>query len=356
MTLTTPIRFARMIHSPTWGRPRGRPFRVACVVKAALGIAAAASIAHADELLRFDREPPLYPSIITTVYQGKSCPIIAVSGELPQIMVDGKLTRLHSDQTYQIPRAVGFAAGRVQVEAQDAEATSTTHALRWGMSNNETTSSTVANAVNSENGTYKCTLLASEPHSDCYIAVVFYRNDSSGDPDPGSVSMAFRQVGDLLPGHETNVTITKSYIVAPGEKAFFFPLVYSKGLEIRTDYCEASARFFRRSEMIAHGLILARYREQYPSSDRPASAYLRFQPEFPAGFNMRTLPAVVTAKFAVTETGEVDSLELNQVLDSEANHDIRRAIEGWLFLPRLKNGYPVRTMIQVPLSFAPGTS
>jgi hypothetical protein len=188
------------------------------------------------------------------------------------------------------------------------------------------------------------------------MAVVFYRNDPTGAPDYGTIKMAFKQVGDLPAKRETSVTIHDSYKGSEGQTAYFFPLVYSKGLEIRTDYCEDSARFFRRSEMAAHEAILAQYRQQNPSSDRPASVYLRFQPEFPNGFNVRTLPSVITAKFAVTETGEVDSLELDQVLDVEADHAIRRAINGWLFLPRLKNGYPVRALIQIPLSFAPGPS
>ena len=67
------------------------------------------------------------------------------------------------------------------------------------------------------------------------------------------------------------------------------------------------------------------------------------------------VPTSVNAKFAVTETGEVDSLELDQVLDVQVDRAIRRALDGWLFMPRLRKGYPVRTMISVPLSFEPGT-
>jgi hypothetical protein len=319
-------------------------------------VAGAPSAAYSAQWLQDGREPPLYPSIITTVFHGKAYPIIEVTGELPQIMVDGKLTRVHSDQGFQTPRAVGFAAGHVQVGAQDAEALTRTSSSRWIMSADGVTDPTYPNSVPAKSGTYRCTLVATEPHTDCFIAVVFYCNDADDVPDPASTTVAFKKVGDLLPGHPTRVTINESYKDTLGKKFYFFPLVYSKGLEIRSDYCETSARFFRRSEMAAHEAILAQYRQKYPSSDRPASAYLRFQPEFPEGLDMHTLPAVVNATFAVTETGEVDSVEFDQVLGNEADHAIRRALEGWLFLPRLKEGYPVRTRIEVPLSFGAGSS
>jgi hypothetical protein len=323
---------------------------------AALGIAGAPATAYADQWLQDGREPPLYPSIITTVYQGKTLPIMGVSAEFPEVMAEGKLVRLYSDQSFQTPRARGFAPGRVQVGAQDAESSIRTSYYRWRMSGDGVTDPTYANALPSKSGTYRCTLVAAEPHADCFIAVVFYCNDANDVPDPASTRIAFKKVGDLLPGHPAQVTINEGYKGTLGRKFYYFPLVYSKGLEIRSDCSEVSARFFRRSEMIAHEAILDQYRQQYPSTDRPASAYLRFQPEFPDSFDMHALPGVVVAKFAVTETGEVDSVEFDVKLDKEADHAIRRALEGWLFLPRLKNGYPVRTMIQVPLSFGVGSS
>jgi hypothetical protein len=336
------------------GTPCRRLFGAAYVAMAGLGLFGAPKAAYSDQWLQDGREPPLYPSIITTVYQGKTYPIIGASAEFAEIMVEGKEVRLHSDQRFQTPRAVGFAPGHVRVEGQDAESITRTNSTRWLMTADGVTNPTYPSSLPAKSGTYQCTLVASEPHVNCFLAVIFYCNDESGVPDPASTTVAFRQVGSLFPGRPIQVTINESYKAAAGKKFFFFPLVYSLGREIRSDYCETSARFFRLSEMASHQAILAQYRQQNPSADKPASAYLRFQPEFPDGFDMHVLPAVVTAKFAVTETGEVDSVELDQVLGDEAGHAIRRALEGWLFLPRLKGGYPVRTMITVPLSFSPG--
>ena len=310
--------------------------------------------ALADPWPQDGREAPLHPTIITAEYKGKVYPITDVSAEVPEIEVEGKLRKLHSDQSYGTPRAVVFAPGFVTFTSQNASASTTTTSTRMtgmGLSGNTVIPGTV-----SETGEYDCTLVASEPHSDCYIAVIFYRVGDGGSPVPGSTAIAFRQIGDLAAGRETKVAINGSYFAPPGVLATYFPLVFSKGLEIRTDQCENAARYFRRGEMDTHSALLAHYRQQNPGADKPASAYLRFRPELPPGVDPRSLPPTITARFAVTETGEVDGVELDHVLDVKVDREIRRALGGWLFMPRLKKGYPVRSMITVPLSFGQDSS
>ncbi len=306
--------------------------------------------AHSAQWLEDDREPPLYPSIITTQYEGKTYPVTAVSGEIPEIQVDGKLRHLYSTPSYRTPRAMGYAPGFVQFKAQSAN--TLTKTLTFTIMG----SGKIPGGTVSESGEYECTLVASEAHSDCYIAVVFFRNDASGNPDASTTAMAFRQIGELAAGHETKVTINSGYAAPPDAHFYFFPLIYSRGLEIRTNMSEAAAHYFRPEEMAAHRTLLAGYRQQYPAADRAAFPYLHFQPELPMGVDPRSLPATVIVNFAVTETGEVDSVVIDQILDVQVDREIRRAINGWLFLPRLKKGYPVRSMVQVPLSFRPASS
>jgi hypothetical protein len=305
--------------------------------------------ALADQWLQDSRQAPLHPTIFTADFKGKSYPVIAASAEVPEIEADGKLRKLYSDQSYQTPRAVGFAPGFVTFKAQHASSNMTTMSTRLtgpGMAG-----SMVPGGTTSESGQYDCTLVASEAHADCYLAVVFFRVDDAGNPLAGTTAIAFRQIGDLVAGREVKVTVNGSYFAPPGVKAAYFPMVFSKGLEIRTDQSDNAAAYFRRGEMAVHGALLAHYRQQNPTSDKPASAYLRFRPELPIGVDPRSLPPTITAKFAVTESGEVDAVEIDQVLDVKVDQELRRAFSGWLFMPRLKKGIPVRTMITVPLSF-----
>jgi hypothetical protein len=308
--------------------------------------------AMADQWLQEGREPPLHPTIITTDYKGKAYPVVAVSAEVPEIEVEGKLRKLNSKPSYLTPRAAGFAPGFVTFKDQKASSKVMMTGTR-AMGMGPTGTNALPGGAISGGGEYECTLVSSENHTDCYVAVLFYRPGDGGSPLPGWTAIAFRQIGDLVAGRETKVAINSSYVVPPGVWANYFSMVFTKGMEIRSDQSELSAKFFRPTEMAVHGAMLARYREQNPGADRPASAYLRFNPELPPGVDPRSLPPTITAKFSVTETGEIDDLEIDQVLDVKVDHEIRRALDGWLFMPRLKNGYPVRARITVPLSFGP---
>jgi hypothetical protein len=89
--------------------------------------------------------------------------------------------------------------------------------------------------------------------------------------------------------------------------------------------------------------------------DRASLAYLRVLPQLPAGIDPHSLPPTINAKLMVAETGEVDSLEIDQALDPQVAQAIRRALNGWLFLPRLKNGSPEQSVMELPLSFGQGS-
>jgi hypothetical protein len=297
--------------------------------------------------------PPLRPSVIVVDYNGKSYPVTAVAGAEPEIEVEGKRVRLHSNQTYMPRLAAGYGRGFIQLNGQKSATQVVTRSYRLRGSGGD---SVIPGGTLSTSGYFECKLFSAEAHPACFIAVVFFRLDAQGLPDSHSIALAFGEVGDLPAGRETAVKIDCAYAAPGGGQYYTFPLVFSKGVEIRTDQSELVAQFFHQQDMAAHAELLARYRREFPTADRPAVAYLRFPPLLPDGVDPGSLPATIDAKFSVVESGEVDSLEINQVLDPRVEQAIRRAINGWLFLPRLKKGVPVRTMIDMPLSFGASSS
>lgn len=332
-------------------RPRFGRYPAPLALVAWVAFLGAPSRMYPSGWLQDGREPPLHPTVIIANIKGRQYPVTAASAEFAEITVEGRRERLFSDQSYSTPRAAGFAPGFIQFKAQNASSTIRTMTDRF-RNYGDASDVDVPAGIMSESGNYACTIVSSGEIADCYIAVIFYLVNGTGDLVPGSTAIAFRQVGDLAAGRETRVTIDCGYVVRAGRgRGHYFPLAFSRGREIRTDQCENSARFLRHGEMETHAALLAQYRKDNPASDRPASAYLRFQPELPVGVDPRSLPSTVTANFSVTETGEVDDVELDQVLDAKVEKEIRRALDGWLFLPRLRKGLPVRSRITVPLSF-----
>lgn len=281
-------------------------------------------------------------------YGGNSYPVTAVAGEVPEIEVESKRVRLHASQTYQPRLAAGYGRGFIQFNKQQSSTLVTTRSYRLRGSSGD---SVVPGGTLTSSGSYECTLFSSEAHSSCYLAVVFFREDSQGLPDSRSIALAFGDIGDLAAERETPVKIDCAYAVPGGGQYYCLPLIFSKGIEIRSDQSEIEAQFFHQQDMVTHAELLAQYRLKYPNADRPAAAYLRFPPLLPEGIDPHSLPATIDAKFSVVETGEVDSLEITPTLDPRVDQAIRRAINGWLFLPRLKKGIPMRTLIDVPLSF-----
>jgi len=292
--------------------------------------------------------PPLHPSVIMVNYNGKSYPVTAVAGEVPEIEVDGKLVRLHSSQTYEPRLAGGYGRGSLQFKAQSSSSQVTTMSYRMQGTNGV---SIIPGGTISTSGEYKCTIVSTEPQSGCYIAIVFFRQDAQGVPDTHSIAIAFENVGNLAAGRETAVKVDCAYVMPGGGKYYFFPMAFSKGVEIRSDQSEIEAQFFHHQETAAHAVLLAHYRQKFQNADHKVVAYLRFPPLLPEDVDPHTLPPVIEATFAVVETGEVDSLEIKQTLDPRVENAIRRALNGWLFLPQLRKGIPVRTMIDLPLSF-----
>jgi len=325
-----------------------------CVERLALwcGLAIVlAADARADEWLQDGREPPLHPSVIVTDYKGRDYAVTHVSKEGGVILVDGKRVKLSLYQSYRVMRAGGYRPGRVEITKENAS--SNIRTLEWKVRQSYGgDSGPIPGRVLSARGTYEATVVASGDLPDCFIAVVFYRLKPDGTPDPHSTAIAFGEIGSMAAGRPTGVRIDCSYIAPSGTRYYLFPLVFSEGIEVRTNMVEHAARYFRLSEMLAHGEILSRYRKQHPDSDHPAALYLRIPPLLPDGVDPMALPSTINASFLVTGTGEVDSLRIDATLAPSVEASIRRAINGWLFLPRLRQGEPLPTMMRLPLSFA----
>jgi hypothetical protein len=310
----------------------------------------APSEARAEDWLTGPTQPPLHPTILRAAYKGHYYPITAVKGERPQVKVDGELKNADGREGYDPARARAYSKGYVQFSTQNASWQVRTMTYRFGNGN------VVPGGTLSKNGTYEATLLPSESHDDCYLAVLFFQLDAMGEPKAGTIAMAFGKVGDLTAGKPSKISMEEAYITGEGVNFYCFPLLFSKGMEIRTDQSELAARFFRWQEMNAHRKLLATYLQQNPSANLQAHAYLRIPPVLPDDVDVKTLPTVIHATFMVSETGEVESLQVEDPVDPPVFEAIQRAINGWLFTPRLENGRPARTMIKLPLSFDPARS
>ncbi len=325
--------------SPLQDRP-GRGARAAHLLGAlVLSTSAFAADWHLDP-----SETPLHPTVLTADYEGKSYPVIAAASEAAEIEVSGKLRKLGASGQFQPHMGAAYAAGFITFKSNSAS--TRTRTLEYHFQNG----ATVPGGILDIDADYTCSLVSSVAQGGCYLAVIFFKTDPAGEPDLKTVAIGFSEIGNLPAGALVQVKIRRGYIPVSGGNYYCLPMVFTRGREIRSDQCELIARFFRSQYVASHAKILDRYQKQYPSADKPPVAYLRYPPVLPDGVEARTLPKI-NATFRVLETGEIDSLQLDEGLDPRVAQAIRRALNGWLFLPRLKAGVPVETLMRLPLAF-----
>lgn len=288
---------------------------------------------------------PLHPTIIQGTYKGKALPIIAVHNESPEVEVEGKLKRLPqgSKTSYTPLRGAGYAPGTLKLGAMKVTGSKTNMVLMFpggGQVDGGTVSSSTEFTV---------TVTPTQDYSDCYVALMFFdQGYIEGTTDLPGASVQFEAIKPLVGGKENKLKIHFGYVDFGERHIGFFPLFFTRGMEIQTDQCELVARFFRHREMTIHEHLLKSHREKNANQSVPLKPYLQIPPLVPDDLIPPT-PLAIDTTFMVSEEGTVESLQFESDVPTAVLSPLRRSLSGWLFLPRLKDGRPARTLVHIPL-------
>jgi hypothetical protein len=291
--------------------------------------------------------PPLHPTVIFGQNKGKSEPIVAVRGESPQIMVDGKLKSLPwgKDVHYMPMRAAGFAPGSIALRKMEANSFKTKLVLMFS------TGGEVDGGTLNAGSNFSATLIPTQDYKDCFAAIVIFDQDYLEDKtDQHNAFVQFEKVPDLIGGKENKIKLHFGFINTEERRLGYFPLFFTAGREIRTDQCETTARFFRKMELTRHQMLLKGYLEKNAAT--PALAlqpYLRVPPIFTEPAILADAPDKVGVSFLVNEEGQMENLQFESPLPNDVSVVLRRTLNGWLFLPRIKDGRPMRSVVRMPL-------
>ena len=292
----------------------------------------------------FDAPPPLHPTIIEGDFEGETLPIVAVSRDTPEIEKDGKLKRLSLHKAHFTPtRGATFAEGSIQLRNVQANSSKTNLRLMFEHGGD------VDAGTISASSDFSAQVESTADYSDCFVALIFFDQDYlEGKSDNPNATVQFKSIKPLHKG-TNKVELSFGYMDFGKHPMGFFPLFFTRGLEIRSDQCEFTARFFRHREELIHRALLKQYLEKHAGESKPIQAYMKIPPVFPDGMQEEKLPEKVTVSFMVSEEGRVESLQLPSDLPTNIYRLLSRTINGWLFLPRLKAGRPERTMVTLPL-------
>jgi len=291
--------------------------------------------------------PPLHPTLVYADYKGQSLPVVSVSGETPQVEVDGKYKGIAGRKARFTPlRGSTFAPGMIEMKAMQAGSRRTDLVLMFSDGSN------VSGGTINARSDFSATVVPSQDYKDCYVAIVFYDQAFVEErTDTHNAFVQFEKIKDLVGGKENTITLNFGYLEPRQDLQLgYFPLFFTNGVEIRSNQCELTAQFFRRIELIRHEAILKAYCEKNTATaSAKLEPYLRVPVLFPNKEVLVSAPATTRVSFMVDADGKVESLQFEEALPAAVSSVLTRTLNGWLFLPRIKAGRPERTLVKVPV-------
>ncbi len=184
-----------------------------------------------------------------------------------------------------------------------------------------------------------------------FAVVGIYSTAHLSDPPSAANSPALIIEGlpRLPAGEPVVVEINLGTVNAPKDPSFFVLIFDSSGREVMTSGSEYAWEYFSLCERARLKVAQKMYREKFPGADHNAVAAVMPKPVFPA--ENVSLPPGLTAVLTITEEGLVSAVEIQGTEDPAIIKALTSALEGWLFLPKLKAGEPVPAKIAIPLKF-----
>jgi hypothetical protein len=309
--------------------------------------------AEPDDWLQFGASQAVpaapHPTALLGYYKDHPYPVVGVDGNIAVIDRDGKRARVTASSGFQTARVNAFLPGSLEVRRQAESSNKITRVWRF------TNGAQADGGVVSTGSEYKATVVASRDYPECYVALLFYGvGYLRGETDDPHMAVAFDRLGDLRAGAETKVDASFVYVDFGGRPMYYLPIFFSRGREIRTNMSDTLGLLFRRVEMLRHEKVLALYRQKHAADTLAASPYLKFPPILPEHADLSGVPALLRVDFAVTEDGTVEDVTPAAVVPPAVAYAIQRTVGGWLFMPKLVNGIPRRSMVALNLDFSPG--
>jgi hypothetical protein len=291
-------------------------------------------------------DAPPHPTLLVAEYRGGTYPVVAVQGETPVALVEGKLKKLSGRIPLQTNRVAGFCATRAQlILGQIANLQIVTAASEHEIEQVVgTPGATIGGYVE-----FNATVTAERDLKDCYVAFVsFSAGFLAGSTDRPAAQIRVRQIADLPARQPVKIKFSTEPFLGDSREQKVFVLLFSGAEEVFTGGNTIAWRYFQQREQVIHRAAVAAWIKRHAGETQPARPSLQFPPVFSAA---PTLPAEVAADLQVGADGRVVAVNLPTGLAPRAREEISRTLHAWLFLPQLASGSPVASRVRVPLQF-----
>jgi hypothetical protein len=283
-----------------------------------------------------------HPTILTVKYRDAMRPVVAMNGNDPVVLVDGKEKRIRTEPVYEPVRVGDYSAAEVELR----------EILVAGLQLIETTTGVIDPWEGNHAGLAELTFtaVARQPLARSFVAVVIYSPAAHAAGDASRPTQIIVHALPALPaGIAVPVRISSRMYSFTRDRRVFLQLFDQDGAEIFTPYAKVGWSYYAGVERFRLTAVLNRYLEAQAGKDAQARPVVTIKPRLPKGVPPPEEP--VTVDLRITAEGLVEGVDLPRSLDGEARSVVESAMAGWLFLPRLKSGQAVPCVVRVPLRF-----
>lgn len=278
---------------------------------------------------------PPHPTQVKVIYKDQPWPIIHLTKVDPIVLMDGREKRIRQRVTYYPERAQAFGPGYVNVSLESLSAQPNTFTrvdLGAGIVN---INMTLESATDLRGGFMLVS--ATKP-----------QKEHERGRWPETYFLA-HELPDLKAGIATVVEQRLVLMDAEIGMNCFIQLFDAQGREIPTNVMQSAWDYYHEQEIRQLQSALPEYLKKYAGQSRGAFPVVRPTPYLT---NKGTLlPPNARALLTVSPHGRVTMVALEGISDKTIAGEIREALRGWLFFPRLSEGEPIETQIEVPLQF-----
>jgi TonB family protein len=182
----------------------------------------------------------------------------------------------------------------------------------------------------------------------------------------GTVSLEFvidreGNVIDPKIGNSTEPRFNEYALEAIRESKFFPGLVDDKPVNFPVEFPITYTSEFGTGQMppdsvFTHlvsnfGTFYVKTPDGHELAELKVTPILRQEPFFPEEMRESKTSGTVKLRFTVTEEGRVENPEVVESSHEEFEQSALMAIRFWQFLPRIKGGKPIRSQVELPITF-----
>jgi len=164
------------------------------------------------------------------------------------------------------------------------------------------------------------------------------------DTDQRGKSLFLWEVGELKPDKERAVHIIVPMTSAIGDGRYTFHL-FSGGVEVLQSLVPFGERNAALNRMVA-----ARIKDVQEASPK---LFMGLGPDYPPELKKQNIKGRAVISVRIGANGDVFDPVIKSATDPAFGEAALAAVKLWRFLPRVKNGYPVETVADVPIVFTP---